>query len=156
MTLDSHVLPWSQTCKQTRRLASAWRVPLKQYKQCMVIAFLSTGSILTRYARPVSVRKSNLQLFLAGTTSWSRMAPRRLSCGSGPWRCTQQQPPVAYFPPEKPLQQQGPPSTTLRPLISLVLPDRRENFEDFSSIRLVRQQFLEEQPACCPLLSEGH
>ena len=29
-----------------------------------------------------------------------------------PWRCAQQQPPVAYFPPAKPLQWRRPPSTT--------------------------------------------
>ena len=39
---------------------------------------------------------------------------------------------------------------------TLVLPDRRDDFEDFSSIRLVQQQFLEKLPACCPLLPEGH
>ena len=33
----------------------------------------------------------------------------------------------------------------LRPATSLVLPDRRDKFEDFNSIRLVLQQFL---PAC--------
>ena len=41
----------------------------------------------------------------------------------------------------------------LRPATSLVLPDRRDKFEDFDSIRLVLQQFL---PACCSLLLEGH
>ena len=34
------------------------------------------------------------------------------SCVSHPWRCAQHQPPVAYFPQVKLLQQQGPPPTT--------------------------------------------
>ena len=42
-------------------------------------------------------------------TSWSRTALRRPSRVSHSWRCAQRQPPVAYFPPAKPLQQQGPP-----------------------------------------------
>ena len=36
---------------------------------------------------------------------------RRLSRVSHPWRCAQQQPPVAYFPPAKPLRQRKSPST---------------------------------------------
>ena len=43
---------------------------------------------------------------------WSRTALRRLSRVSHPWRCAQQQPPMAYFPPAKSLQRQGSPSTS--------------------------------------------
>ena len=43
---------------------------------------------------------------------WSRTALRRPSRVSYLWRCAQQQPPVAYFPPAKSLQQQIPPSTS--------------------------------------------
>ena len=48
------------------------------------IAFLQTGSIPTRYARNVSTTKSNLPLSLAGATSRSRTALRRLSRASHP------------------------------------------------------------------------
>ena len=43
-------------------------------------------------------------------TFWSRTALRRPSRVSCLWRCAQQQPLVAYFPPAKPLQQRRPPS----------------------------------------------
>ena len=45
--LGSHVLPWRQTCQQTRRHASARMAPLLQFKQSMEIAVLQTGSIPT-------------------------------------------------------------------------------------------------------------
>ena len=45
-------------------------------------------------------------------TFWSRTALRRPSRVFHPWRCAQQQPPVAYFPPAKSLQQQRSPSTS--------------------------------------------
>ena len=44
----------------------------------------------------------------------------------------------------------------LRPATSLVLPDRRDTFEDFNSIRLVLQHFLEDKQPASPLLAEGY
>ena len=49
--LGSHVFPWRQTFKQTRRLASARKAPLQQFKRCMGIDFLRIGSTPTRCAR---------------------------------------------------------------------------------------------------------
>ena len=102
-----------QTGQRTQRLTSVPRAPLRQYKRCLGIAFLLAGLIPARRPpRPVSAGKPYLPLSLAGMALWSRTAlwrPRRVS---HTWRCAQQQPPVAYFPPAKPLQQQEPPSTT--------------------------------------------
>ena len=87
-------------------------------------------------------QKSNLPLSLAGMTSWSRTVLWSLSRVSRSWRCGQQ-PLVVYFPSAKPLQQQGPPSTTQ--LFGSTCPKRNiwglQLY--FNSIRLVRQQFLE-------------
>ena len=44
----------------------------------------------------------------------------------------------------------------LRPAISLVLPARRDKFEDFNSISLVLQHFLEDKQPANPLLPESH
>ena len=44
----------------------------------------------------------------------------------------------------------------LRPATSLVLPDRRDMFEDFNSMRLVLKQFLADKQQVSPLLAEGH
>ena len=43
-------------------------------------------------------------------TFWSRTAMRRPNRVSHPWRCTHHQPPVAYFPPAKPIRQRRLPS----------------------------------------------
>ena len=53
----------------------------------------------------------NLFLSIAGMTPRSIMVLRRQSRVSHPCRCAQQQPPMAYSPPEKPLQRRGSPST---------------------------------------------
>ena len=58
------------------------------------------------------VKRPNLPLSLAGTTSWSRTALRRPSRVSHPWRCAKHHPSVTYFPPAKSLQQERPPSTS--------------------------------------------
>ena len=107
-TAGSYVLPLRQTWLQTKRLASARRAPLLQFKQSMGIAVLHKGSEPARRVRPVSSRKLNLPLSRAGITSWSRMALRRQSYVFHPWRCAHQQPSVAYSPPTQPLQRRGP------------------------------------------------
>ena len=44
----------------------------------------------------------------------------------------------------------------LRPANSLVLPDRRDTFEEVNSIRLVLQQQFLVEPVSCPLLAEDY
>ena len=56
--------------------------------------------------------EANLPISLAGKTFWSRTALRRPSRVSRPWRCAQQQLPVAEFPQVKPPQQRRPISTS--------------------------------------------
>ena len=44
----------------------------------------------------------------------------------------------------------------LRPATSLILPDRRDKFEEFKSIRLVLQHFLVDKHSASPPLDESH
>ena len=137
------------TRPQTSRLASARRAPLLQFKRSTGIAVRQKGSKPARPPQPITASKPNLPLPLAGMASWSRTALRHETRVSHPWKCAQQQPPVAYSPPAKPLQRREPPSTSRL----FGSPDRRDRIEDFNSIHLVLRQFL---PACCFLLPEGH
>ena len=155
MTIGSHILPWRQTGTQTPRLKSAWRAPLQQYKRCVGIAvLLNTRFKMNQRPRSLSAWKPNLPVSLAGKMFWPRRALRRQSRVSHLWRCAHQQPPVAYFPPAKPLQLRGPLPTShffcFKPRGEL----QEGKFIDFDSIRLVRQQQLLDT-ACCSLLAEG-
>ena len=111
MTLGSHVLPSRQTGKYTPRLASARRAPLRQFKRCMAIAVLPIGLIPTRCVL-VMTAPDLWPSLVQGRISWWATALRCPCHVSHPWRCAQQQPPVAYFLPLKPLRQQRLPSTS--------------------------------------------
>ena len=84
MALGSHVLPWRQTGPQTRRLKSARRAPLQQYKRCVAIGVplhkmfkmdrrhrsLSDGSRTSRSL----LRKEDVLIEDGATTSKSRLS----------------------------------------------------------------------------------
>ena len=152
MMLGSHILSWRQTCQQIRRLANARRAPLLQFKQSMGIAVLQKRFKSARKARPVLARKPNLPLSLK-----RRRLGRQRCCGAkvvsltlgdtyinSRWWLTSHR------------QNLYSDEDHLRPAISLVLPDRRDKFEEFNSLLLVLQHFPEDKQPASPLLAKGH
>ena len=144
MTFGNHVLLCRQTDPQTPRLGSARRAPLLQFKRCMGIAVLPTGLILTRCVLPASVMTART----SGTPMFMGECPgRQRRCG------TQVVSPILgdvltnsrwWFTCHR--QNLCNKKDHLQQFTSSALLDRGderkgENFMDFSSIHLVRQQF---------------
>ena len=87
MKADEH----ASTKTQERTGAS-----LQQYKRCVGIAVLLNKRVkMDRGPRSLSAWKPNLPISHVGKTVWSRTARRRPSRVFHPWRCAQQQLPVA-------------------------------------------------------------
>ena len=99
--LGIHVLPLCQTGKQTRRLASARRAPLRQYKRCIGIAVLPTGLIPIGCVLPALVMTAPdlRHPHVKRRMPWKTTALRHPNRVSHPWKCAHQQSLVAYFPP---------------------------------------------------------
>ena len=159
MELGSHVSPWRQTGKQTRRLASARRAPQQQYKQCGGVFFLHAGLNPAQTPnRPVGVRTEPPALpcrddvvvecgAAASESCLPSLEGRPSTTAGGLVPTGEASKATETNPSESPLWFCSTEETDLEAKASM----------DFNFIRLIRQQqrLPGEEPVCYSLLPEG-